>query len=114
MYVVIFKIKGERVMETKNNKFGICPSCKTHSIIGKGLYYCPNCLHWFEDIDFLSKEEQEKADKECLECVELVKTEFKKNNLPLYYCNSMKTDRKMEKIRDFRKCKFIKRKEVIE
>lgn len=94
----------------KDIKIEICPLCKNHSIIKKGIYYCPNCLHWFEDIDFLSKEEQEKADKECLECIELIKTDFRKNGMPLYYCNSMNTNQKMEKIRDFRKCKFIRRK----
>lgn len=93
----------------------ICPLCKNHLIIGMGFYYCQKCLRWFEDIDFLSKEEQEKADEECLECIKLVKTKFKKNNMPLYYCNCIESSSAVEKIRDFRKCKFIKRKnEVVE
>lgn len=103
-------------METKNknNKFKECPLCKSHSIIYRELYYCLNCLHWFEDIDFLSKEEQEKADKGCLECKKLAKTKFRKNNIPLYYCNSLKSNSKVEKIKDFRKCEFIERKDEVE
>ena len=105
-------------METKKEEIKICPLCKNHLIIGMGYYHCQKCSHWFEDIDFLSKEEQEKADKECLECTWLVKTEFKKNDMPLYYCNCLdasKIKNMVEKMRDFRKCKFIKRKdEVVE
>jgi hypothetical protein len=72
----------------------------------KGINYCIPCSKWIEDIDFLSESERLLADKGCKECKWLVKTEYTKNDLPLFYCNNGSYKGSMEKINDFRECKF--------
>ncbi len=86
----------------KEKKF--CPVCKS-TIFLTGLYWCNKCKKWYEDIDFLEKKEE--FDEDCKKCVYLVKTKFKKMNIPLFYCNCFKSKRNMEKLRDFRKCDKI-------
>ena len=84
-----------------------CPICKRILILS-GLFWCYKCKKWFEDVDFLdiSKEDHNIDCK--LKCIFLKETEFKKNSQTLYYCNSMETDRLMEKLIDFRKCEYIR------
>jgi len=72
---------------------------------------------WLESIDFLTKEERECADKDCLKCDWLKKTPYKKNQTYLHYCNCMGKEamkKPMEKIRDFRKCGDFKQKKIID
>lgn len=92
-------------MEIKCEKIKLCPLCN-RELIEKCLYWCFNCKKWFEDIDFLDSEV--KIDEDCKKCEWFVETAFKKNNLTLFYCNNLKTDRRTEKIRDFRKCNEFK------
>ena len=80
----------------------ICPVCKS-PIFLIGLYWCNKCKKWYEEIDFLDTSKEE-IDEDCKKCVYLTKTKFKKNNMPLFYCNCSKSERTMEKLRDFRKC----------
>lgn len=83
-----------------------CPICNK-DLIFRALYWCSKCMRWFEEIDFLDLSINETNDG-CKICEYLSQTDYKKNDLPLFYCNNLKTDRLMEKIRDFRKCKEIK------
>lgn len=81
-----------------------CLKCG-NQLIKSGMFWCNSCKLWFEEIDFLSPEEKEKLNEDCKKCTSLAKTEFKKNNLTVFVCNSFKSTRIMEKIKDFRKCK---------
>lgn len=92
----------EKVKERKNKKIELCPICN-NNLMEIILYWCFNCEKWFEDIDLLDSGEE--INEDCKKCEWLTETTFKKNNLTLFYCNSLKTNRRMEKIRDFRRCK---------
>ena len=84
----------------------LCPVCSQNLLNSTGGYWCFNCEKWFEDIDFLDSEV--KIDEDCKKCKWLVETAFKRDDLTVFYCNNMKTDRRMEKTRDFRKCDEFK------
>jgi len=79
-----------------------CPICN-NELATICIYWCYKCKKWFEDIDFLDPEI--KFDEDCKKCSWLAETGFEKNNLTMFVCNSLKSKRKMEKIRDFRRCK---------
>ena len=81
-----------------------CPMCKKQ-LTNLGIYFCNKCNKWFETIDFLEFKNQ--INKDCKKCTYLTKTDFKKNNQTLYYCNNLKTNKEMEKINDFRKCNYF-------
>lgn len=100
--------ENEKVISEK--PFKRCPRCNNETI-KNGLFYCIKCQSWYEEIDFLPK--NVKYNEDCKLCYYLVETKFKKNNQILFYCNSLKTQRIMEKLRDFRKCKcFLLNKEL--
>ena len=101
----IWRRKEVNEMEIECEKIKLCPLCN-RELIERCMYWCFNCKKWFEDIDFLDLEV--KIDEDCKKCEWLVETEFKKNDLTLFYCNNTKADRKVEKIRDFRKCNEFK------
>lgn len=96
-------------MEIEHDKNKLCPICNKDLTIPADLYWCYNCKKWFEDIDFLDSEIE--IDEDCKKCEWLTETAFKRNNLTVFYCNNMKSERKMEKIRDFRKCSEFKNRE---
>ena len=88
----------------KNGK--VCPICSSEVVL-ISIYWCGKCGRWLEEIDFLDLSKEE-IDEECKKCDYLAETNYKKNDMTIFYCNSFGTERLMEKLRDFRKCSKIK------
>lgn len=47
---------------------------------------------------------QKEVEKDCKDCGWLVESVFKRNGLPVFICNNLKSHSEMEKTTDFRIC----------
>lgn len=82
-----------------------CPKC-SNSLVKTTIYYCRVCREWYEEIDFLTDQEKKEADSECETCDWLTPTKFTRGIHQVFYCNCLESKSAIEKIKDFRKCKY--------